>query len=1191
LERPRLRLSIARSVLVPVLAAAVLATAASAQTARSGRLPVIWRNWTSVSPGEGRDPVAAEQHRQAEVQRRWHQVHEIVGPAHLSVRGRAELARRGLGPALLDKSGAGAAATWDGVDTLKVLIIRISFAENRSPKLTTVEPGGDFQLMPLPDREDTLYVDPPPHDRAYVEAHLRGLSEFYRFQSGGRLHIAGQVLPAGDQDSYRLSDIADYGPGAGNLWTLASLERLVRDTIVLADEGTQADGGPLLADYDDDNPLTYVIFIHAGSDWQSDIKGDSPNDIPTFFVTLGEPQDLTSIDSETGEPGRLSECSIIPETTNQDGYAGSIAAAFYHEFGHALGLPDMYSTATALPQVGVWDLMDSGTNLPVPLGFVNTAGDTIVSIATGVLPPSLSAWNKWYLGWLVTEEANNSPDGHRLPAVQVLREQYDIYDGTAGHFDLADPQAVRGGMSSREWFLMENRWVPGGPSDTPWSDLYLKRDDSPDSTGVIMYLAGELNGEVHNSGLYDYFLPAGGLLVWHVNMDRIQTGLLDNTINYYGDGLRLVEADGIQDIGVLNAYVMGWTGSLLDPFGGYWYDYRTGAIRYNGFRHLYAEGFPNTRCYDRSWTGLSVTGVKNLGQKPSVLTFRAEMEPLLPNFPFEVAAVDSATPRAIDPNSVTVIDAADEPAIVFADAAPADWTGGPWSTGLYAIRPNGLARWPGPDIDRYGMFLYLEEPRFGLQPAPLAGPPTYWNEDAATGRFLLATTVGEVALFTFTGGTSGSGRNMEWSADLGDTLTAAPLVLHRDGVPAAVVCPAGTDSLVVLDLADGTPLMPGLELGAAGLGPETFAGVLRAVPHETGWDGLVAVTDGGWFYCRPGLSSLELQASAAWPKTPAGRIRSAFVAGPGESVAGFFDDEGLLGNWHLDGQPAQAEWATDEALVAEPAVADLNGDGRDDVVLATSRRVLAYQADGAVLRGWPRPLRDLFPLPDTTRIGGSLVVIDTDGDGTDEVLFGTDSGHLFSLDAAGNLRGRTPLRWGDGQEAGFALMDAAASGEGRMLWLASAGGTTTTPLARQTNNGRVGAFILGPAADPEVRTSEWRGTAGGGLRRGPVGAARNLGAAGPLAAEYDQAIVYPNPLREDDLTVRFYSAGAADARFVVHDLEGEVVARATIPVTSGAVNEYRMALAGLAGGMYVCLLQWDAPGGRRTRTMTLAVEK
>ena len=246
-------------------------------------------------------------HYQNELARRWHEVHEIVGEQHISRKSQELLRRRGLGPALLDGTAkAGLSGRDSGPDTLRVLIVRISFQENSLPNLTTIAPDGDF-VLEAPAEADTVYIDPPPHNKSFYESHLYGLSQYYHWQSGGRLQIEGRVLPEGEDDSYQLSDIADYGPGAGNSWTIEGLEALVRDMLTTADAGTQADGSANLYEYGDDYPFTYVIFVHAGSDWQSDINNDSPNDIPTFFVTLGEPQAITG--------GEISECSVIPETT------------------------------------------------------------------------------------------------------------------------------------------------------------------------------------------------------------------------------------------------------------------------------------------------------------------------------------------------------------------------------------------------------------------------------------------------------------------------------------------------------------------------------------------------------------------------------------------------------------------------------------------------------------------------------------------------------------------------------------------------------------------------------------------------------------------------------------------------------------------------------------------------------------
>ena len=229
--------------------------------------PISARRW---NPDEiralpdGPQRIERELHRQGEYSRRWNIIHNLVGKQHLSNKSREHLATRGLGSALFDKDSGGGgwpASAQVQDDTLSVLIIRISFETNRDPHLTTIDPSGDFVLDPLADPLP-LEVDPPPHNKAFYESHLVGLSEYYKVMSGGRLHIDGQVLPEGSDDSYKLTDVADYGPGAGNFWTLESLERLVQDIMVKADQGTQADGSVNLADFDDSNPFTYIIFVH-----------------------------------------------------------------------------------------------------------------------------------------------------------------------------------------------------------------------------------------------------------------------------------------------------------------------------------------------------------------------------------------------------------------------------------------------------------------------------------------------------------------------------------------------------------------------------------------------------------------------------------------------------------------------------------------------------------------------------------------------------------------------------------------------------------------------------------------------------------------------------------------------------------------------------------------------------------------
>ena len=90
-RRPTARISVLSLCIGAALAAAPMALPVRAQEAPTyGRLPILERDWTRLPVGrDGVDPVAAEQRRQAEVTRRWHLVHDLVGGAHVSQRSRA----------------------------------------------------------------------------------------------------------------------------------------------------------------------------------------------------------------------------------------------------------------------------------------------------------------------------------------------------------------------------------------------------------------------------------------------------------------------------------------------------------------------------------------------------------------------------------------------------------------------------------------------------------------------------------------------------------------------------------------------------------------------------------------------------------------------------------------------------------------------------------------------------------------------------------------------------------------------------------------------------------------------------------------------------------------------------------------------------------------------------------------------
>ncbi len=963
--------------------------------------------------------------------------------------------------------------------------------------------------------------------------------------------------------------MADYGPGAGEFWTLDGLESLVRDMITVADAGAAAEGISL-ADYDDDDDRTYIIFAHAGSDWQSDINGDSPNDIPTFFVTLGSAQALASLDSETGEAGSLRECSVIPETTTQDGYKGSIAAALYHEFGHALGLPDVYDAYSGYTACGVWDLMDSGTNLAANIG-VEQDGEIVSEIVTGVLPPSLSAWCKWFLGWVVTDEVTGGEAREvKLPAVGVLRTQYPFHNDVAGNrFDLDDPQVLLGGASRGEFFLVENRWVPFGVEDTPYDNdggLYFRRD--PD-TGVVLFLGGDIGTTSYNTGYYDYFLPDGGVLVWHANMDRIEATLADNTINQFGDGLKVVEADGIQDIGVLDAYVLGWYGSATDVFG----PWNTA-----GYDGVFPEGagVPSSRAFDRSWTGLRLSGIDDDGSaRGAVMRLEASVDGLASGWPLELPS--SGVPQNPDPRGLI---AGTLTAMAWADGrdlllAASDTT---------ASEPALLFAWTAAGEPAFDPVGSLPDGAFLALPGPVVAPPV--AIDAAVGSALiLGTNDGTVWQL---GVGVGNQPAVAWSLAVDDTLVAGPLPIPLPDRPAEqwpVVCIDGDGRAVLIDW---TGAQLGDPVALFGPGGGTPAAPLTTLAGGALARHLLVVTPDGFHLLEVDAGGFTGQ-SNQWVGRLQGQVQVAVLPDGDDTRLVLFDELGLVGSWlaSAGGALAQTDWPDLEVpLLGEPAVADLDGDGRLDVIALTADRVHAWQSDGVSVTGYPRRLADLAPLGVEHQFTGAPVVANLAGGAANELACLTTAGHLFLLGQDGLPLAGSPLRCTDGASSLLVV----PHDDRLSLAVAATGGLRGEPLDTRLSHGRV--VLVGDHDVAAGATAGWYGPGGGSLRTGPVGTVQAVVDDPDLAAAQGPDVVfYPSPITGRTVTVRFFAEAGGTADLAVFNLEGEAVLKTQLAADAGRVNEFTLDLD-VASGLYVARLEYPTPGGSRANAVrTLAVAR
>jgi M6 family metalloprotease-like protein len=428
------------------------------------------------------------------------------------------------------------------VHTIRLLAIRVDFLTDRAGDSTST-PDGSFDLNP--NGYDSLTVDPPPRNRRYFESQLEAVRRYYAHQSRGKIQLEYDVYPQEQDSAYHLTDTADYGPWVLNQSAFSEAWRFFSDSYKAA--SAAPDTVPF-SEYD-----VYMVF-HAGADFQSDVNGNSPRDLPTFFAAT----DIESLmivlqDQASGDTVRIGEGFVLPETVTQDWIVGSLYGVIAHEFAHQLALEDLYNTGgvvpyyNGLPMVGVWSLMDSGHLM---WGEVENEDTGEKVLAVGVLPPSLDLYSK----------LNVWPDRFTR-----INPTVAVWDDTLRAIQPGSTY-VRVDIDEDEFFLLENRQKDvNGDGETflaldEQSRVVLGPLGPGDYDPLGQYVAG-------NEYEYDALLPGDGILIWHVDMEaRERAYRLGFGINDDGNwrSVALEEADGVQDMGDPSSFY--YAGGPYDPF-------------------------------------------------------------------------------------------------------------------------------------------------------------------------------------------------------------------------------------------------------------------------------------------------------------------------------------------------------------------------------------------------------------------------------------------------------------------------------------------------------------------------------------------------------------------------------------------------------------------------------------------------
>ncbi len=241
--------------------------------------------------------------------------------------------------------------------------------------------------------------------------------DYYIASSDSALNLVFDVY-----GPYDLShNMAYYGANSGNNHNVRA-SSLVIESATLA-RAAGVDFTPY--DNDGDGYVDNLSVVVAG---YNEAEGGPENSIWPHYSRL------TSQELFSGK--RLGGYLVISEYR---GYNGSIQAGigtYCHEFGHALGLPDMYDTQNGSNYtVGFWDIMCSGP--------YNNNGST---------PPTYTAFERFMMGWLVPEQLQHA-NNYVLEPIETSNRAFLVADATHN-------MSTHSPLPS-EYFLLENRQKEG----------------------------------------------------------------------------------------------------------------------------------------------------------------------------------------------------------------------------------------------------------------------------------------------------------------------------------------------------------------------------------------------------------------------------------------------------------------------------------------------------------------------------------------------------------------------------------------------------------------------------------------------------------------------------------------------------------------------------------------------------------
>ncbi|ACZ89072.1 immune inhibitor A domain-containing protein [Streptosporangium roseum] len=281
-----------------------------------------------------------------------------------------------------------------------------------------------------------------------------------------------------------------------------------------------------------DGVVDHLVLVHAGKDKSSDGGAEGPYAIWAHSSAVAGGYQVP------GKSVKISNYIVQPEDSG--------VGVFAHEYGHDLGLPDLYDTSgQASSAVDFWDLMSSGSH----------SGPIFQS-----MPTHMGLWDKWILGWANPKVFNPGDRARAVTVGQTSRTPKFTEDGLRVNLTSAPLEMIEPHSGTKA--LWSNL-------DQEWADSKITRDvQVPAGTDVKFWLWN--NYEIEEDWDFGFVeVSVDGGATYAQQKVYTEGGALVSTDDGYGDPNKNLVKFGNKKYG-LTGNTNGWRHDYVDlaPFAG-----------------------------------------------------------------------------------------------------------------------------------------------------------------------------------------------------------------------------------------------------------------------------------------------------------------------------------------------------------------------------------------------------------------------------------------------------------------------------------------------------------------------------------------------------------------------------------------------------------------------------------------------